>query len=348
MKKTLALGFVAALSPGMAWAGLEICNETSEQHSVAIGYQKDGQWISEGWWNIPSGACQEAVKGDLPARYYYLHAKASGRAAQGQGYTFCTRMDVFTIVGDDNCEGRGFIASDFLQIDTGETAKHHTHRIVTATSKNSASKDRAAAIASATAPEATGSGLSRGQHGEPYSDRLMFQSCDIFDGLEACSFVGNGWRFYAFYDDPTPSAYLRQFEDVPVNTPVSVTGDLISYSGRTAQLAITELEPLWHQDPYAQFNQNLQGDWVSADDPNNTMFIFGSEMHSYYKSDHTDTYFLSIQPDCPDSAGAGPVMVQTSETYGDEYCYLIDNLAGGWLDLILMGHEALISYRKVN
>ncbi|MEL7014098.1 MAG: DUF1036 domain-containing protein, partial [Pseudomonadota bacterium] len=238
MKRTLALCCVATLAPGMAIAGLEICNETPKQHSVAIGYQKDGQWVSEGWWNIPAGACQEPVKGDLPARYYYLHAKASGAALQGQGYTFCTRTDVFTIVGDENCEGRGYAASDFVQIDTGDTAKHHIHRIVATTGKNSAAKERT--VATATDSE-TSSGLTRGHHGEPYSDRLMFQSCDIFDGLEACSFVGNDWRFYAFYDDPTPSAYLRQFEGLPVNTPVRVTGDLISYTGRTGELAITEL-----------------------------------------------------------------------------------------------------------
>jgi len=117
--KKCAVTIAAVLMPGMAMAGLEICNQTSEQHSVAIGYQKDGQWMSEGWWNIPSGACQEPVKGDLASRYYYMHATAGGQKVAGQGYTFCTKTDVFTIVGDENCEGRGYVASDFLQIDTG-------------------------------------------------------------------------------------------------------------------------------------------------------------------------------------------------------------------------------------
>ncbi|MEL7281624.1 MAG: DUF1036 domain-containing protein [Pseudomonadota bacterium] len=340
MTYRFVLGLVTTLIPGTAFAGLEICNQTTASQSIAIGYQADGKWVSEGWWNIPSGACREPVAGDLKTRYYYVHASASARVQHDDSYTFCTQSGVFTIVGDGNCAVRGFETSQFAQIDTGATATHHTHTLVEAVVKHDSAKQPA----SPTTP----SGLIRGQHGEPYTDRLMFQACDVIDGLEACSFVGNGWRFYAFYDDPTPAHYLRQFEGMPPNTPVVVTGDLINHSDRNATLAITKLEPLWGEDPYAGINSALQGDWVLADDPNETMFIFGSEMHSYYKGDLTDTYLLNIKPDCPDSAGAGPVMVQTSVTYGDEYCYLFDNLEGGWMDLIFMGHEALISYRKVN
>ncbi|MEO0750186.1 MAG: DUF1036 domain-containing protein [Pseudomonadota bacterium] len=342
MKQTAAIGFVVTLLPGAAFAGLEICNQTAVKQAIAIGYQTDGEWVSEGWWTIPAGECKDPVAGDLKTRYYYVHADASGRVHNAERYTFCTQSDVFTIVGDENCAARGFETSTFAQIDTGETATHHTHTIVeAAVKKDSGQKPRQT-------EKATASGLTRGQHGEPYLDRLMFQTCDVIDGVEACSFVGKGWLFYAFYDDPTPASYLRQFESMAPNTPVTVTGDLIAYGERVAELAITDLQPLWGQDPYAQINSDLQGDWVLNDDPNDTMFIFGSQMHSYYKGDLTDSYLLSIQPECPDSAGAGPVMVQTSMTYGDEYCYLFDTLAGGWMDLIFMGHEALISYRKVN
>ena len=92
----------------------------------------------------------------------------------------------------------------------------------------------------------------------------------------------------------------------------------------------------------------LQGDWIAAEGGEETLFIFGSEMHSYHDGDYADTYLLRIEPDCADSGGAGPVMVQTSVNHGDEYCYAFDTLEGGWMDLLLMGHEARISYRKVN
>ncbi len=348
MKKQLALTALVMALPGAASAGLEVCNQTSDEQSIAIGYQQDGQWISEGWWNIPAGDCKEPVKGDLKTRYYYLHASAAGRTYNGQGYSFCTQSDVFTIVGDENCAARGYDSTDFSQIDTGKTATHHTHTILEAAQKqDSGQKQQAAAQPSAQAR--SGSGLVRGQHGEPYTDQLMFHSCDVFDGNEACKFIGDGWRFFAYYDDPTPSSYLRQFEGVPPNTPMQVTGDLMSYADRTVHLAITDMEPLWGQDPYAHINAALQGDWVSGEEGGEeSLFIFGSEMHSYHDSVYSDTYFLNIKPNCPDSAGAGPVMVQTSLIYGDTNCYLIDNYEGGWLDLILMGHEALISYRKVN
>jgi uncharacterized membrane protein len=334
----------------MGIAGLKVCNQTSDPHSVAIGYQSNGEWVSEGWWNIDPGACSEPISGDLKSRYYYLFATAKDRTFHGEGYSFCTQLSAFTIVGDKNCEGRGFDRSNFAQIDTGETSRNHVHNIVEATQKQDGGKTQQSLeqqhSVQPSAPR-TASGLVRGQHGEPYTDRLMFQSCDVIDGLEACSFVGNGWRFYAFYDDPTPSAYLRQFENLPVNTPVQVTGDLTFYEGTTAELAITQIEPLWGQDAYANIRTVLQGDWVSADDGNETLYIFGSEMHSYYEGGYSDTYLLSVDAECDESAGAGPVLVQTSVTYNESFCYLIDNIEGGWLDLILMGHEAMISYRKV-
>lgn len=349
MKHCMALAALALAFPNMAVAGLEICNQTSDEHAVAIGYQQDGQWISEGWWNIAPGDCKEPVTGDLKTRYYYIHASATGRTYNGEGYTFCTQSDVFTIVGDENCVSRGYDSTDFSQIDTGETATHHTHTIVEAAAKQDGGKQDNGQKQQAAAAPQTGSGLTRGQHGEPYTDRLMFHSCDVFDGVEACKFIGDGWRFFAYYDDPTPSAYLRQFEGIAPNTPMQVTGDLMSYGDRTVHLAITQMEPLWGEDPYAAINAALQGDWVSGEEGGEeSLFIFGSEMHSYHDSVYSDTYFLNIKSDCPDSAGMGPVMVQTSLRYGDTYCYLIDNYEGGWLDLILMGHEARVSYRKVN
>ncbi len=343
MKRAFWLALAAWLIPGMAHAGLDVCNKTADQHSVALGYKSGSDWVSEGWWNIDPGQCEEILTGDLQSRYYYIFMTAQGRTFSGEGYGFCTQSARFKIIGDENCAARGYDNSSFAQIDTGETSRHHTHNIIDAGQKD----DSARAPAQPAAPSSA-SGLVRGQHGEPYTDRLTFQSCDVIDGLEACTFIGNGWRFYAFYDDPTPSSYLRQFEDLPVNTPVQVTGDLTFYEGTTAELAITQIEPLWGQDPYAHIRDRLQGDWVSADDGNETLFVFGAEMHSYYSGGYSDTYLLSVDANCPDSAGAGPVIVWTSVTYSESNCYLIDNLEGGWMDLILMGHEAMISYRKTN
>lgn len=356
MKSFVAGALALAVCPAAAMAGLEICNETGVQQSVSIGYKKGGDWVSEGWWNIAPGACAEPVGGALTNRYYYYRTSAAGQVFAGDGYSFCTQGDAFTIVGDTECEARGYHTADFAVIDTGETAKRFSFKLAAlAAGKDSAAKGKSAqgAAQAAVQPAAVAggvmrSGLSRGVHGEPFTDRLMFQGCDFYDGFEACAFIANGWKYFAEYDEPTPRSFLAGLEALPINTPMQVTGDLTGYGDSTAQLAVSEIELLTGRDPYAGLRQAMQGNWVSADDANETLYIQGAEMHSYHQQGYVDTMYLDVKADCPDSAGAGPVLIQTSVQYRDSYCYLIDNLAGGWMDLILMGHEARISYRKVD
>jgi len=338
-------------------AGLEICNETGVKQSVSVGYKQGDDWVSEGWWNIAPGACAEPVGGALTNRYYYYRAEAAGRAHVAGEYGFCTQSAAYTIMGDGDCEARGYKRAPFAVIDTGETAKSFT---LTLTARpGGAKQDAAKTQAAPPAPEpeveaaparATRmtSGLARGAHGEPYSGRLLFQGCDFYDGFEACSFIGEGWKFYAGYDAPTPRAFLARLEGLALNTPMAVTGDLISHGDSSAQLAIGEIEVLAGQDPYAGLRAAMQGNWVSADDPTDTLYIHGAEMHSYYQGSYVDSYLLDVKAQCPEGPPAGPVMVQTSLQHRDNFCYVIDTLAGGWMDLTLIGQVVMQSYRKTD
>ena len=60
---------LALVGVSPAWAGLEICNDTSAAHSVAIGYKSNDQWVSEGWWTIPANECRSPIGTDLASRY---------------------------------------------------------------------------------------------------------------------------------------------------------------------------------------------------------------------------------------------------------------------------------------
>ncbi len=113
-----------AATPGGA-EGLRICNATPQVQSVAIGYQdEDGNWISEGWWNLNQDQCATVIGGVLQKRYFYYRTEVDGGPFEGEGYGFCTTPEEFTIVGDTDCEARGYEREDFAEIDTGPTAKH--------------------------------------------------------------------------------------------------------------------------------------------------------------------------------------------------------------------------------
>ena len=130
-RKFFVAAFFVALATS-AQAALNICNDTSDDQSISIGYKGDVEWTSEGWWNIDPGDCVTPVGGALKKRYYYLRAEVDGGNFTGEDYFFCTTPEEYTIVGDEECEERGYAREDFIEIDTGETATDFTYRITQA------------------------------------------------------------------------------------------------------------------------------------------------------------------------------------------------------------------------
>lgn len=103
-----------------AKADLKVCNDTTNTTGVAIGYNKNQtEWVSEGWWEIPPDICAAVIKGELTARYYYIHAEESNTGGQWRGdVVMCTSNKQFEIKGKDKCFQRGFEQAGFFEIDT--------------------------------------------------------------------------------------------------------------------------------------------------------------------------------------------------------------------------------------
>jgi uncharacterized membrane protein len=116
---TFALALLAFTPP--AQADLKLCNMTSSRIGVAIGYKDSEGWVSEGWWNVAAQDCEILLKGDLIARFYYVHAVDYDRGGEWSGEAFmCTDDKAFTIKGVQDCEGRGYAKTGFFEVDTQE------------------------------------------------------------------------------------------------------------------------------------------------------------------------------------------------------------------------------------
>ncbi|MEL6422775.1 MAG: DUF1036 domain-containing protein, partial [Pseudomonadota bacterium] len=91
----LAAGFaVPAGTATSARADLKLCNMTASRVGIAVGRKEDGQWIAEGWWNIGSNSCETLFRGELKARFYYVHALDYDRGGEWAGKAFmCTADD---------------------------------------------------------------------------------------------------------------------------------------------------------------------------------------------------------------------------------------------------------------
>ena len=119
--------------PGAARADFRLCNNATGRVSVAIAYTNGKNWVSEGWWNLKSKACEVLLRGNLAAQFYYIYAMDErGGEWKGKSY-MCTRDREFNIDGRENCLVRGYDRTGFFEIDTGPDAKNWTVQLTDAT-----------------------------------------------------------------------------------------------------------------------------------------------------------------------------------------------------------------------
>lgn len=108
---------IVPAKPAAAW--LDACNKTSEEIYVAVAYDSDQGWTSVGWWTIQPRSCLTMLGDALEYRYYYAYAEtASGGVFDGD-YNFCIQDTKFDIVGNDDCESRGYDSVGFYEHDIG-------------------------------------------------------------------------------------------------------------------------------------------------------------------------------------------------------------------------------------
>ena len=106
-----------------AAADFRLCNDTKSLVGAAIGYRKEGEWVSEGWFQVPAESCTSIIEGDLGSRFYYVYAEDADRGGQWRGEIFlCTSEREFRIVGVQDCFKRGHMKTGFFEIDTGNRA----------------------------------------------------------------------------------------------------------------------------------------------------------------------------------------------------------------------------------
>ena len=115
----LAAGLIWIAACGTAAADLRVCNKTESVVGLAIGYELNDQWISEGWWNLEKGKCETVLRGVLEKTKFLIHAIDYDKGGQWNGEAFmCTQDLEFKIKGTQECVARGFERTGFFEVDT--------------------------------------------------------------------------------------------------------------------------------------------------------------------------------------------------------------------------------------
>jgi uncharacterized membrane protein len=124
MRPILAVLLLLALA-APAQAALNVCNKTARPVRVAVGRFNGTDWASEGWWTLVAKQCAAVVAGRLDARYYYVFATDDGPGSWGGNRGFCVASaDRFSVVGRDDCAGRGYERKGFFAVDTGQATDY--------------------------------------------------------------------------------------------------------------------------------------------------------------------------------------------------------------------------------
>lgn len=342
-------GIVALLllTPSAALAGLEICNETTVKQTVAIGYKDGDDWVSEGWWNIVSGDCKTPLDGELKSRYYYYRALASGRDFQDQNIAFCTVRKAFTIVGDSDCEGRGYEKSMFSKIDTGKTATHFVFSITEAGFPTPAPTPQPAPQPTPQPdPEPETTSAEPGTYGEPYSNAAILQECLSGEPQITCSFHADGTKFFVEDDGRTPSYIFDTLRSLDVGAPLTVEGDLVAFYDHTADLVLRNVVTR----PWSEADillSKMQGQWYAKDDLNAQFTIVGSERENTYGGAITGIDYLNIQEWCGGFEDSGPYLYARAENSGDSFCYAIEKVDDLTMSLTFLPRGNVLEFQKL-
>lgn len=337
----LATALCAA--PLAAQAELTVCNETDAPVSIAIGYNEGGTWTSEGWWNISPGACSVVVAGDLTKPYYYWRAEAARYDWEESRYMFCTSEEVFTIRGDTDCEARGYAEEAFNEIAL-EGATSYT---LTLTAARAAPKpDPETPMPGPDAPIGGAAADPPGTHGEPYSIRGILSHCEVFDASMACEVHAEGWRYVANSAGPTPLPLLERLHDMPINTPVTISGDMIGHDGHTAEITIREVTP-GGRDSFAHIRDDLQGLWQG--EGGGQVLIDGGLWQELLLGMPAFSFPMFIDTECATMPSASPTInLRAAETGEWESCFIILELDATRLRIAYAGTGDEQLYRRVD
>jgi uncharacterized membrane protein len=353
-KRQLAICSTGAFLTAMAapaYAGLTVCNDSDLRQSVAIGYEaQGGVWTSEGWWRLPPGDCKVVMGKALGRSSFYYRATVKGGGFDGT-FAFCTESDAFTILGDEDCEARGYERTRFRKVDTGG-AEDFTLTLVSDLS------DPAPAPTPAPEPDyhpeddmvpwEISYPFERGSLGEPFTQYGIFYGCEIIDGAEYCSFEVEGWRYFAFYGSGADDSLLEELQSWPMPMAVEIEGDMINYGDITVEVALARVTELIDGDFWAGERQALQGTWQSVDDPRSSFSVVGGSVYDYYDGAFVGEQWMTIGETCLDSPMEGIGFTRLELETQDSWCVLLGDMGTDFIEFINPGRGNLLTYRRVD
>lgn len=187
----------------------------------------------------------------------------------------------------------------------------------------------------------------QGLAGEPFTVEALVQGCGVTDEVDGCTFYAEGVRWVVSHGGTNNEAALTAMALMPVNTPLIVTGDLISMGDITVEAAVAKIEP-GTPDAFAQMRNDMQGKWVSTDDPKASFEMIGSEQTDSYEGQVMAVSVVTFADACPGAEPVGPVFF-SQQMGGDPMdlpCYSMVSVTPERLELSYVGRGNTLIYQR--
>ena len=366
------LGLVFA-APLPALADVRFCNDTDAVVSVAMGYKGARDWTSEGWWNIEAGDCKSITVGDGPKTHYYYRVESREIDFDHPDFMFCTSDAEFTIVGDTDCEARGYDREGFEEV-AMEGQDTYTVRFLVEDGDGTATQPGPDERSTRAEPPATppaeaaeepqetgGAAFLRdvlktspdvetapgGTYGEPFSITGLFSHCDVLDAGVNCYFLHDGWIYTASSYNHTDMILLEDLNMRELNTPMLFTGDLSSYEGKEAQIVLTSYFET-ASDGFEDERAALQGFWRAADDAQYEIVIHGSVYEEVYDGIPDTTLMMQFMEGCPDGPPNGGTAFQlvSARDALEDRCFYVSKVEANRMELIYSSRGNTLEFER--
>lgn len=340
----IVLGLAFILCAGAAHAELTICNRAEAAQTVGMAYKTGKTWFSEGWWTIDPAGCKVLVAGDLQQRDYFYTIKNSDSFV-GEGHWFCAKDESYDLTGaDGDCGALGATVRDYARIDTGDSALSFTYDLTAPASMPS--DDVANPFVIDLPAAAMTESFTPGADGEPFTITARMQGCADDVSYWSCTVVAEGWLWDFDVQGVHNDAAIAAMRDLPVNTMLYVTGDVIQYNDITvvAQVAKIELAP---RDAISDSLDMMQGRWISTEDAQSKLDITGSLQSSGYGGEEPRQSLMTFPGACPDGGqtdGTTLVVQELGTPPEDALCYDILALSNDRMELMYLPRGNILSY----
>ena len=310
--------------PEPANAALTFCNDTADTRNVAVAYNDQQQLISRGWWVVKPGQCKVLIGGELTQRYYYYHASAPGVRPPGGDAIFCASLKAFKIVGGEKCRELGYRRLAFRKLDTGTIGESFTLTL--------APEEHGAPSAGANATS------------EPATVTGVFQGCtQPQSGKNFCALKSGEWTYILSQGAETPAWVFAALRDSQPGRELTIEGDIVGQRDARIDLVVRALAQHASRDAADSLHARLLGEWTNAGDPRSTIQFSNGQYLSYYRGALLKRGHYDLDRTCD---GRKADLVVRIDGDNVPYCYDLDWVGGGRLDLIYLAQGRRLSYAR--